>query len=387
MDKLRRDPFRLYFPLGIFFLLWGILLWLPQIWVAGDYPVLLHRSLVLNGFMASFIGGFLMTAAPRFSRTPGPSVAELAALLLSILTAVAGGFLDSEIVVGLGSLAIGIVLLVFLVRRIIRRKANPPYSFIFLFVGLGLWIIAAVLSLWDAGMSEVKELQYHGAVMAIILGVGTRLLPGILGHTEIVISQRERYEGSAPFLSTVPKLFFLLMGTYVVSFFLPGPWRPGLSAGVVLILALAYWKLWRLPKEKTALTLCLWTCAWLIVLSYVLRGAWPAGMIHGSHAFFINGLVLLSLLIATRVIRSHGNADPSFENRKTLYLTTGLIFLASVTRVTAYVFPESYLHHLGYGSLLLSSGVILWSAQYLPLLWPGVTVPSPSPRSSKTLHP
>ena len=63
------EPYRLCFPLGFLALLGGILLWLPLLWGSGAYPVLLHRYLVLNGFAGLFIGGFLMTAVPRFSST------------------------------------------------------------------------------------------------------------------------------------------------------------------------------------------------------------------------------------------------------------------------------------------------------------------------------
>jgi len=69
LSKSKNEPYRILFPLGTIYLLWGMLIWLPQILFANSYPVLAHRFLMLNGFSASFIAGFLMTAVPKFSQT------------------------------------------------------------------------------------------------------------------------------------------------------------------------------------------------------------------------------------------------------------------------------------------------------------------------------
>lgn len=364
MQAISRDPFRLFFPLGILFLLLGILVWVPRIWDPENYPVLMHRALVLNGFTACFVGGFLLTAVPRFSQTDFARPWEIGVLLLTILAGVCSSHFDLEQVMFLGSAATGAFLLIFLLRRIRKRKANPPYSFLFLFLGLVLWVISGVASFLGAG-EEMKELHFHGALMAIILGVGSRLLPGIMGHTEIVSPQKESSEKPVAILKTVPLPFFFLIAAYVVSFFLPGEWSLRVPAAVVLVVGFSFWKIHSLPVQRSALTYCLWLTAWFIVLSYLLRAVWAEGSIHGSHAFFINGIVLLCLLIATRVIQSHGSKDLSLENWKGLYLVTFLIFSSSITRVTAVLLPESYLAHLGYGSILLLLGVVIWSFKYL----------------------
>ena len=73
-----KEPYRLFFPLGTLLLLCGILLWVPLIWTGESYPVELHRYLMLNGFTGCFIGGFLMTAVPKFSQTESARVLEVA---------------------------------------------------------------------------------------------------------------------------------------------------------------------------------------------------------------------------------------------------------------------------------------------------------------------
>lgn len=88
-------------------------------------------------------------------------------------------------------------------------------------------------------------------------------------------------------------------------------------------------------------------------------------MIHASHSFFINGIVLLSLLISIRVLRSHGPDDKKLENRKLIYLITFLVILALQPVLRLYLMPAFYLSHLGYSSLVLTLAIIIWGLTYL----------------------
>lgn len=358
------EPFRLFFPLGVLCLFSGALVWLPQIWTAEYYPVLLHRYFVLNGFVSSFIGGFLMTAVPRFSKTHHARPFEVWTLFLLIMAGLVPAWTGNENAVHFLSASQAIVILLFIFRRIFHRKENPPYSFLFIFVGLILWTTSALLSIFQDSES-FKQLHYEGAIAAIILGVGGRLIPGILGHVEIVGKQRESYERPVPLFQTVPWYFFLLIFCFIGSYFLDETYGGVLRLLVVSFIGVKYWRLFSAPVIKSALTICIWFTSWFILLSFALKAFWPEGLIHGSHAFFISGIVLMSLLIATRVIQSHGPKNPALENWKGLYVVTGCIFLAAATRVSAFMLPESYLHHLGYSSFMLILGAIIWSLKYL----------------------
>jgi len=102
------------------------------------------------------------------------------------------------------------------------------------------------------------------------------------------------------------------------------------------------------------------------VLSFILKVVWIDWGIHISHAFFINGIVLLSMLIATRVLQSHGPKQPGLENKKVLGLITFLVVTSAATRVSAFIIPDLYLTHLAYSSILLSLAIMIWGVQYLP---------------------
>lgn len=358
------EPYRLFFPLGTLSLLWGILLWLPQIWSPGEYPVLLHRALMLNGFEGSFIAGFLMTAVPRFSKTWHASSFEVGAFLLVSVVALLSASLDQERALLIFSSLQPLILLGFMLRRMVKRKENPPYSFIFIFAGLLLWFLSGALGAF-IDVEGFKDLHYEGAVASIILGVGSRLIPGILGHVEIVQGQRQLYERPVPLIATVPKSFFALVLSFIASYFMPEYAGSIVRALVVLVIAMGFWRLWKAPRERTALTWCLWTSAWMILVSFLLKALWQEGMIHASHSFFISGVVLLSLLIGTRVLVSHGPKDKTLENRRVLYVISFFTILAAATRVSAFLMPDAYLSHLGYSSLILSLAVLIWCASYL----------------------
>lgn len=364
----RNEPYRFFFPLGILFLIWGSLLWLSQLWGAQHYPVEAHRYMMLNGFSGFFIAGFLMTAVPKFSKTHTARVYEIIFYFLITMLGLLFTYANLERYVFLTSALQAFSILFFLLVRILKRQENPPYSFLFIFVGLMLWIVSAIVCFINP-MPEFKAIHYEGAIASIILGVGSRLIPGILGHVEIVQTQRKRYENDKPFILTVPLHFFLMIGAFIGSYFLLDTPGQFIRLIVVVLIAVFYWRLLRFPKEKTALTWCLWIACWFIVGSFILRALWFDGLIHASHAFFFSGIVLLSLLISTRVLQSHGPGKKELENLKRLYVVTFLVLLAGATRISAYLMPAHYLRHLGYSSVVLTIAVLIWSYRYLPFIF------------------
>src|SRR3954464_7862678 len=66
-SDIRREPYRLLFPLGIAHAAIGIGVWLPYyLWPALiPYPGQAHAVIQLQGFLLSFILGFLCTMLPK----------------------------------------------------------------------------------------------------------------------------------------------------------------------------------------------------------------------------------------------------------------------------------------------------------------------------------
>jgi len=359
-----KEPYRLFFPLGLIFLAWGASVWLSQLWGSTSYPVELHRALVIHGFVASFIGSFLMTAIPQFSQTKKANAFEVISYLLVTLCIPLLCLLELYTLTPLFAAFQALLLLGFIIPRISKRKANPPYSFIFVLIGLFTWLIASFIHFLSP--SEISRVLIHEAAIAsIILGVGARLIPGILGHAKIVQAQKKRYETTGPLIRTIPFGFVLLVLAFIASYLLPLPQSHWVKAGVVCVVALVHWRILKLPFKRTHLTWSVWVCALLITLSFLIQVLFYQAHIHATHAFFINGVVLLCLLVATRVVCAHG-PGVSFENSRWVTATTALIILASATRVSAYFLPDSYFTHLGYSSFLLVLATGIWAFKYLP---------------------
>lgn len=357
------EPYRLMFPLGTLFLLWGIFLWIPQIWSQDSYPVLTHRTLVLNGFMAMFVGGFLMTAIPKFSRTQSAHKFETLSFAFMALVIIALSYTTHENLILWCSSLQAILLFSFAFRRFRITTASPPFSFVFIFVGIILWILSGIAGSLFSEVPQVS-LQYDGAILAFILGIGSKLIPGILGHSE-VLSPANFLKEKKHYLKTVPSYFYLLMTLYVLSFLIELQYGNWLRFLIVLFISMKFWKLYLLPPTKTALTYSIWLSAWLILLSVLLKALWLEGFIHAGHSFFINGIVLLSILVATRVLVAHGPMKKELENSKWLYVITFFVVLAAATRVSAFLMSESYYRHLAYSSFSLGLGIIIWSVLYL----------------------
>ena len=76
------EPFRIFFPLGLFLGAIGVALWPLFVWHAiAFYPAQAHVRLMIEGLMGSFIIGFLGTAGPRLLDASSLIAAETCVLL------------------------------------------------------------------------------------------------------------------------------------------------------------------------------------------------------------------------------------------------------------------------------------------------------------------
>ncbi len=161
MQLFCEEPFRIFFPVGMLLAIAGVSLW---IFYYGDilasYPGTSHARLMIEGFMASFIIGFLGTAGPRITSTRHFSKLELLALLSLDLFAAGLHFGGSH---RAGDALFSLCLMIFLFvigKRFIRREDSPPPNFALVALGLLNGIIGAMLvALFE---DEVYSAAYRG---------------------------------------------------------------------------------------------------------------------------------------------------------------------------------------------------------------------------------
>ena len=86
IDLLWEEPFRIFFPAGLFIGLAGVALW-PFFFLGliETYPSISHARLMVQGFLTCFIFGFLGTAGPRVMSVRHFSRSEILRLLILLL--------------------------------------------------------------------------------------------------------------------------------------------------------------------------------------------------------------------------------------------------------------------------------------------------------------
>jgi uncharacterized protein involved in response to NO len=186
MQVLLEEPFRLFFPLGVFGSLPGVWPWVSYYlgW-SESYSGIRHGLLQIQGFEMAFAIGFLMTILPRFLEARGTQAWELF-LGLSLC---AGGIVALTLDawrVGEGLfLALAVHVSIFGLRRLASRGDDPPPFFAFLPIGFLSAVGGAALILWPLpGFVRLGEnLVEQGILLAFVLAVGSHLGPRLLyGH-------------------------------------------------------------------------------------------------------------------------------------------------------------------------------------------------------------
>src|SRR6188508_736267 len=88
-ERLRSEPFRVFFPLGFFLGVAGVSHWiLLSTGVLGRYLGAFHATTQMQSFMLAFAIGFLLTAIPKRTRSSPASWTEIV-LLVVLLPSIA----------------------------------------------------------------------------------------------------------------------------------------------------------------------------------------------------------------------------------------------------------------------------------------------------------
>jgi uncharacterized protein involved in response to NO len=374
---IEKDPFRIFFPLGIILAVMGLIPWTKIFWGSPVYPLALHKALMMNGFLLAFVAGFLMTAIPRFAQSNYASWREISISVGGLIAgamALAFNFYAFHFMAAAGTLG---ALIVFSAKRFRTRQSNPPPTFILVGSGLLFWLLAnltlAVAELKPHHVSYIRHIAddifTHGALLSLILGIGSRLIPGILGWTKIEPTPRHDNQHPKPFLQNVPKdvwlgtlLFWLsyLAGSELGS-------RPAIGVRFVIVLyfAVRFWRIHRFPQHRNYLTWNIWLSAYCLCLGLGLQFFWLSGSAHALHLILIGGFSLLTITVASRVTLAHSQEGTAAEgSAKFLSLIAILLLVATFARVPAILITDSYLQHLGYAALLMILALILWLTKF-----------------------
>lgn len=355
------QPYQIFFPIGMLYALWGVLIWL--FYLAGwmSYPGSLHAHLMIGGFLFSFALGFLMTAVPRFT---GARPAKSWEIVVGALLSVASFFGAHQDGIALSIL---VFLAVFFLSRFRERTHSPPKHFVFIPLGLAFGIAGALMMILGVGPGRV--FLFQGTMLCFVLGVGGKLVGALLGWSsqplvQITVVGTTKREPVIPLNIAVP-FTVLALGFLLELTEFQGIGRV-LRALSAVFVAIDAWKLHRLPKNQGRLVNWLWVSSWGLILGLALYAFVPFMGIHGLHLMFICGFGLMTLMIASRVTLAHGGYDLEIEiNSRAIRWAGALTLLAAGAR-TAAPLTSTYMDHLGYAAALWIAALVIWSGAFLP---------------------
>ena len=378
---LNREPYRVFFPLGIAIGVAGVAIWpLYYFSITSSYSGRAHAFIQIEGFVYSFVAGFLLTAVPRFTRTEPPG-REIQFVLAALILATAVAFdLLSERVGHLGFLAVHATLIALVAQRFVRRNSPPPDTFALVGTGLLAGATGAVLNAgiaWQMFSPALellgKRLLTEGMVLSLVLGVGGFLGPRLLGFAQlpdfqqIGSPQQERLPGDRRVVFAVAGL--CLLASLIAEYGLEWPgmalWRAVVATAVIG----ATIRPWRFPVTRTTLAWCVWTAVWLLTVGLWVAALAPAYRVDALHIVFLGGFTLLILAVGTRVALSHGGHSLAAEKRSwVLRFGASTVLLAMLARIGAPFAPESYFAHLAIAGILWIAGLCAWGYYLFGLL-------------------
>lgn len=341
----------------------GVLLW--PLFHAGwlpYYPSIAHTRLMISGFAAFFIFGFLMTAGPRLLGVPAFKRATvLSVFLLSCSACIAQLF--NWIVLGdlLFCSSVGVVL--FFAAQTYRFRSDcPPPGFPFAALGLacaflGSLSLALVTMGWDSPhlFGFGKILLFQGFTLLPIVGVGAFFFPKLLGSRnehdfpEMRIANaawKRRFRHSAwvgfGFLLSVA----LELAGYVAAAYLL---RLGALVGYCCS---------EIPFRDFRLHRNIHGAQLLAILSTIAIGLAGAAFFPGQkvawlHAYFLVGLTGVIFLVSIRVVFGHsGRPDLILKSGRLSKWITGALTLAAATRIFADFYLSVQTSHYLYAAAL-----------------------------------
>jgi uncharacterized protein involved in response to NO len=315
----RREPYAVFFPLGIVLSWAGVGRWLTLALSGNNESYLaiyiFHGMTQIQGFLLCFAIGFLFTMIPRRSGTAPPSVLEMTLALAAPVFTVAAAWAEAWALSQLGWLVACALLITFIVRRFASSTARrrPPTSFVWIPTALLMGLAGSLMTgargalgpewMWLHDLGQQLVLQ--GVFLALVLGVGGLALPLMTRGEAPPDAKLERRDVLA--LAGHVAGALLLVASFVVQ----TQWS--LAAGCalrafVLAAGLALGpELWRLPSVPGWNRRLVWISAWMLPAGFAIAAIWPAYYQAGIHVSFIGGLATLTLAVSTHVILGHGD--------------------------------------------------------------------------------
>ena len=374
----RREPYRLFFPLGVALAWAGVLhWWLHATGFLPMYRPVFHAMTQIQGFMTCFAVGFLFTMIPRRTASRPPEVWEIGiGLLAPPLTAIAA-WNQRWALAQICWLILAATLIAFAVRRFVGSSSGrkPPNAFVWIPLALAMGIAGSIISMTYGSLGPGYEwlhtfgrgLVLQGMFIGFILGVGSLALPLMTRGDATPDAGASRSDRLAR-LANVSGAALL-----VASFWIEATYslRGGmlLRAAVILVALIYNIELWRPPKREGWNARAIWLAAWMVPLGYLAAALFPEHYRAGLHLTFIGGFALLSLMVSTQVALGHsGYSDLMLGKPWQVPAITALMLAAVIPRAAMELDPRRFFLWMEIAAVLFLAATATWAAFLIPKL-------------------
>lgn len=374
----RREPFRLFFPLGVALSWAGVLHWLAHaLGILEEYRSVFHAMTQIQGFMSCFVVGFLFTMLPRRTGSAPPSAAAMVVCLVAPLVTTVAAWNGRWALAQVAWLMLAFTVVGFAVRRFVSAtsRRSPPNSFVWipaaLLMGISGSVMAGaygVLGVEYAWLHQIgRGLVLQGMLTGMVLGVGGLAIP-------LMTRAQAPRDGAATLRDYAERAAHLgaaavLAASFVVEVEASLRLALMLRATVSLLVLLLGAGIWQPPTQPGWNRRLIWVAAWMLPIGYGLAAAFPWHHKSGLHVVFLGGFALLALAVSTQVVLGHGGHRRLMMGRPwQVPAIGGLVIAAMVPRALVDFDPAHFSLWLGTAALLFLSATLVWASLVVPKL-------------------
>lgn len=376
---LRREPYRLFMPLGVLLGWAGVAHWLLHaLGLLARYQSIFHGLVQIQGFLMAFAVGFLMTAVPKRTGTWPATTWQIALAASCLVGTTVAAWYERWALSQVFWLVLAILLLAFVARRArsARAKRRLPVSFVWVPFAFAMGIAGSVLAGVGGSLGgaywELHELGrglvLQGMFLALVVGVGSFALPLMTRGDAPADATRSRSDRLAVLAHVTTAL--ALTATFWIERAWPAP-AHALRGTLVLGALWIGGGLARPPTKPGANRKLLWVAACLVPTGYFVAALFPAHPKAGLHVTFIGGLALLATAVGAHVVAGHGGRDDVKDGRPWPLVGSGALLLgAMVPRALVDFDPGRFFLWLGVAAGMFLMATALWLAFSMKLVWP-----------------
>ena len=369
MSLVRREPFRLLFPLGALLALVGVLPWLLfGTGLLRLYLGVYHAFTMTQAFLVAIAAGFLGTMLPRRTGAAPLSPWELMLLTLS-LAAIPAALVADRValaeffyLVALGTLA------QFALRRLRASRQPVPPSFALIPFALAAGVAGALLLIgasfgapaWTIAVG--RGLVEEGVLLPLVMALAPMLTPIILDDRRAPDAAERRLRA----------LHVAVGAIFVGSFALAWSWpRLGLAIrGILAALEIVVVSdVVRRPRAP-GLHRRLYQLAMLLVpVGLIAAAVRPPYRVPLLHLTFVGGLSLLVFSVGAHVTFLHTGHDALARRRPWPLAAVAVLTLAAmIVRASAERVATNYVEMLGLAAAMWLAAAATWAVYLGPML-------------------